>query len=295
MTHKSITIISSIGLLLVTIIWGFAFVVVKNSLDYIPPIYMMAFRFSIAAVVLSIIFFKKFKSMNKATFLHGIGIGIFLALAYAFQTIGCKYTTAGKNAFLTTIYVILVPFLNWLIAKRKPDVYSIIAAILSVIGIGFLSLRGDLTINIGDFLTLICGLCYALHIVYIARYSSQDDPILLTILQLATTAVLSWIFAPIMDGAFPLQGLQEKGVIISMLYLGLLSTMAAFLLQNICQKHTPPSMAALLMSFESVFGVIFSVIFLHEILTTRSIIGFVLMFAAILISELKPGKKNNQI
>lgn len=295
MTHKSISIISSIGLLLVTIIWGFAFVVVKNSLDYIPPIYMMAFRFSIAAVVLSIIFFKKFKSMNKATFLHGIGIGIFLALAYAFQTIGCKYTTAGKNAFLTTIYVILVPFLNWLIAKRKPDVYSIIAAILSVIGIGFLSLRGDLTINIGDFLTLICGLCYALHIVYIARYSSQDDPILLTILQLATTAVLSWIFAPIMDGAFPLQGLQEKGVIISMLYLGLLSTMAAFLLQNICQKHTPPSMAALLMSFESVFGVIFSVIFLHEILTTRSIIGFVLMFAAILISELKPEKKNNQI
>lgn len=295
MTHKSISIISSIGLLLVTIIWGFAFVVVKNSLDYIPPIYMMAFRFSIAAVVLSIIFFKKFKSMNKATFLHGIGIGIFLALAYAFQTIGCKYTTAGKNAFLTTIYVILVPFLNWLIAKRKPDVYSIIAAILSVIGIGFLSLRGDLTINIGDFLTLICGLCYALHIVYIARYSSQDDPILLTILQLATTAVLSWIFAPIMDGAFPLQGLQEKGVIISMLYLGLLSTMAAFLLQNICQKYTPPSMAALLMSFESVFGVIFSVIFLHEILTTRSIIGFVLMFAAILISELKPGKKNNQI
>lgn len=295
MTHKSISIISSIGLLLVTIIWGFAFVVVKNSLDYIPPIYMMAFRFSIAAVVLSIIFFKKFKSMNKATFLHGIGIGIFLALAYAFQTIGCKYTTAGKNAFLTTIYVILVPFLNWLIAKRKPDVYSIIAAILSVIGIGFLSLRGDLTINIGDFLTLICGLCYALHIVYIARYSSQDDPILLTILQLATTAVLSWIFAPIMDGAFPLQGLQEKGVIISMLYLGLLSTMAAFLLQNICQKYTPPSMTALLMSFESVFGVIFSVIFLHEILTTRSIIGFVLMFAAILISELKPEKKNNQI
>lgn len=291
MTNKTISIISSIGLLFVTIIWGFAFVVVKNSLDYIPPIYMMAFRFSIAALVLSLIFINKFKNMNKATFLHGIGIGVFLALAYAFQTIGCQYTTAGKNAFLTTIYVILVPFLNWLIAKRKPDIYSIIAAFLSIIGIGFLSLRGDLTINIGDFLTLICGLCYALHIVYIARYSSNDDPILLTILQLATTAVLSWIFAPIMDGPFPLQGLQADGVIISMLYLGLLSTMAAFLLQNICQKYTPPSMAALLMSFESVFGVIFSVIFLKEILTTKSIIGFALMFSAILISELKPGKK----
>lgn len=291
MTNKTISIISSIGLLFVTIIWGFAFVVVKNSLDYIPPIYMMAFRFSIAALVLSLIFINKFKNMNKATFLHGIGIGVFLALAYAFQTIGCQYTTAGKNAFLTTIYVILVPFLNWFIAKQKPDIYSIIAAFLSIIGIGFLSLRGDLTINIGDFLTLICGLCYALHIVYIARYSSNDDPILLTILQLATTAVLSWIFAPIMDGPFPLQGLQADGVIISMLYLGLLSTMAAFLLQNICQKYTPPSMAALLMSFESVFGVIFSVIFLKEILTTKSIIGFALMFSAILISELKPGKK----
>lgn len=291
MSNNFKSFFASIGLLFITIIWGFAFVVVKNSLDYIGPIYMMAFRFSIASVVLSIIFINKFKLLTKKMFLHGIGLGLFLALAYAFQTIGCKYTTAGKNAFLTTIYVILVPFLNWIIVKRKPDIYSVIAAFLSILGIGLLSLKGDLSINIGDLLTLICGICYALHIVYIAKYSQNDDPIVLTILQLTTTAILSWIFAPIFDGAFPLSGLKQSGVIPSMLYLGLLSTMAAFLLQNICQKYTKPAMAALLMSFESVFGLVFSIIFLHETLTTKALIGCVLMFIAILVSELKPGKK----
>lgn len=291
MKKSTTTFLASAGLLFVTIIWGFAFVVVKDSLDSIPPIYMMAFRFTIAGVFLTVIFFKRLIKINKSTLKHGIIIGIFLALAYAFQTIGCKYTTAGKNAFLTTTYVILVPFLNWLIVKRRPDFYSVIGAIISVVGIGLLSLRGDLTMNIGDILTLICGICYALQIIFIARYSDKDDPIVLTIVQILLTAILSWIFAPIYDGSFPTAGLLNTSSIVSMLYLGLLSTMAAFLLQNICQKYTPPSMAALLMSFESVFGVLFSVILLHEVLTIRGIIGCILMFIAVIICEVKPGQK----
>lgn len=287
MSKKFATFLASAGLIFVTMIWGFAFVVVKNSLDAVPPIWMMAFRFTIATVVLSLVFIPRFKKLNRQTLKHGFLIGIWLFLAYAFQTIGCNYTTAGKNAFLTTVYVVLVPFINWALTKNKPDVYSIVAALLSFTGIGLLSLQGDLSVNIGDVLTLICGLCYAMQIIYIARYSQGDDPILLTILQVALTAVLSWITAPIIDGAFPAAALKDTTIIGSMLYLGLGSTMICFLLQTVCQKYLEPSLASLLMSFESVFGMLSSVIFLHEILSGRNIIGCALMFIAVVLGETK--------
>lgn len=287
MNKKALAWLSGVGLILVTVIWGVAFVVVKNTLDVIPAGYLVALRFSVATVALCIIFVHRLRKLNKATLLHGIGIGIFLFLAYTFQTIGCKYTTAGKNAFLTTIYVILVPFINWGLTKKRPDVYSVIAAVLSVVGIGLLSLRGDLSMNIGDVLTLICGFGFALQIVFIARWSQEDDPILLTIIQIAVTAVCSWILAPFMDGKLPLDAIKNPEVIKGILFLAIFSTMICFLLQNICQKYLRPSTAALLMSFESVFGVLSGVIFLHEIMDMKGIVGCCLMFIAIVTSETK--------
>ena len=208
-------------------------------------------------------------------------------LGYTFQTIGCKYTTAGKNAFLTTIYVILVPFINWGLTKKRPDAFSVVAAVLSVVGIGLLSLRGDLSMNIGDVLTLVCGLGFALQIVFIARWSQEDDPILLTIIQIGVTAVFSWILAPFIDGKLPVEAIKNSEVIKGILFLALFSTMLCFLLQNVCQKYLRPSTAALLMSFESVFGVLSGVIFLHEVMDVKGIIGCCLMFLAVVTSETK--------
>ncbi|MBO4508159.1 MAG: DMT family transporter [Spirochaetaceae bacterium] len=287
MNKKLITFAAASGLILVTIIWGAAFAVVKNSLDYVPPIYMMAFRFTIAGIVMSLVFIKKLLRIKKDELIHGVGIGVFLFLAYAFQTIGCNYTTAGKNAFLTTVYVILVPFLNWILIKRRPDIFSIIAALLSITGIGLLSLEGDFTMNKGDVLTLICGFCYALQIIFIAQWSQNDDPVLLAIIQIIVAALLSWITAPFIDGDMKWSVLGNKDVILSMLYLGLLSTMVAFALQTICQKYLAPSLAALLMSFEAVFGALSGVIFLGEIIPPRGIVGCALMFFAVVLSETK--------
>ena len=141
--------------------------------------------------------------------------------------------------------------------------------------------------NIGDVLTLICGFCYALQIVFIARYSQNDDPVMLAVLQIVVSAVLSWIAALLFEGPVPVAAVKDTGVIGSMLYLGLLSTMVAFLLQNVCQKYTPPSTASILMSFEAVFGMLFSVIFLREPLSLRGFIGCFLMFVAVIVSETK--------
>ena len=287
MNKNTLAWLSGIGLILVTIIWGVAFVVVKNTLDVIPAVYLVALRFTVATFALCLLFAPRLKNINKSTFLHGLGIGVFLFLGYTFQTIGCKYTTAGKNAFLTTIYVILVPFINWGLTKKRPDAFSVVAAILSVVGIGLLSLRGDLSMNIGDVLTLVCGLGFALQIVFIARWSQEDDPILLTIIQIGVTAVFSWILAPFIDGKLPVEAIKNSEVIKGILFLALFSTMLCFLLQNVCQKYLRPSTAALLMSFESVFGVLSGVIFLHEVMDFKGILGCVLMFIAVVTSETK--------
>lgn len=290
--EKKIAVLASFGLLLTAFIWGFAFVVVKNSLDYIPATYMLAFRFVIAAAALSIIFWKKFKKMNRKHVLHGAVLGFFLFTAYLFQTIGCNYTTAGKNAFLTAIYVILVPFFHWVLNKKKPDAYCMVAALLAVVGIGLISLQGDLTVNIGDVLTLICGIFYALQIIFIDRYTEHEDPVIFAVLQVIFAAVFSCITAPVIDGGFP-QGAFRTEVIVGMLYLGLLSTMLGFLLQTVCQKYTHPSTSALLMSTEAVFGALCSAIFLHEVMSGRMIVGCVMMFIAIVLAEVKPGLKMN--
>ena len=301
MTKKEISVFSSAGLLFAAAIWGFAFVIVKDSLDYIGAIWMLAFRFTIAAVCLSLLFLKKFKLMNKSYLVHGIVLGALLFSAYAFQTIGCKYTTAGKNAFLTTIYVILIPLLGWPLNKKRPAWYVFAAAVLSVTGIGLLALKNEsgssFSMNIGDTLTLICGVFYAVHILYVEKFDSTEDPVLLTVLQFIFAAVFSIIAAPIMDGKFPVEGITNSRVIVSMLYLGIFSTMIAFMLQNVCLKYVPSALASLFLSMESVFGVLFSTILLHEQMTFRMIIGCVLIFTAIMLAEVVPkisfGKKSD--
>lgn len=281
------TLLASSGLLLVTLLWGVSFAVVKNSLDLVPPIYMMAFRFSIASLFLLIIFFNKLKLIKKSTLKKGALLGIFLALGYALQTIGVVYTTAGKNAFITTTYVIFVPFIYWIFTKRKPGSISIITAFVGFLGIGLLSLQDDMTVNKGDVLTLLCGIAYASHMVFIALFTQKEDPLILNLVQVFFVTIFSWLLAPLYDDAFPLEAISHVQTIWSMLFLGIFCTMLAFLLQTLCQKYVPPGPASLIMSLESVFGAFFAWILLGEILTLRMFLGASLVFVAIILSQKK--------
>ena len=288
MNKRSTQVFASLGLLLTAAVWGFAFVVVKDSLDYVGSVYMVAIRFSIAAIGLAIIFCKRLKKIDKKHLLMGGVTGLFLFLAYLVQTIGCSYTTAGKNAFLTTIYVILIPLISWPLYKKRPQWHVFLAAGLSLTGIGLLALGGDdiSGINIGDILTLLCGLFFALHILWTEKCNKEGcDTIIITMLQFAFAAFFGWILAPFMDGAFPIVAIQTPKVVLSMLYLGLFSSMICFSLQNIGLKYVQSSLASLFLSFESVFGVLFSTIFLHETLTLKMAVGCALIFSAIVIAE----------
>ena len=287
MNKKMVSVFASAGLLLAATIWGFSFVIVKDSLDYIGAMYMIAYRYTIAAVTMSLIFIKKWRLLNRDYLVHGALTGSFLFLAYVTQTIGCDYTTAGKNAFLTTVYVIFIPFITWILTRHRPRFYVFIAAIMSITGIGFLALGSeDAGVNIGDILTIICGVFFALHIIFTERFNKRGgDPLFLTLLQFVFTAVFGWIFAPFFDGAFPMANAFTSRVVLSMLYLGLLSTMVGFSLQNLGLKYVQSSLASLFLSFESVFGILFSTIILHEAFTARMCLGCGLIFGAVLLAE----------
>lgn len=285
--ERKLALLAGAGILLATLIWGVSFVIVKNTVDTVPPMYMIAIRFTMATVGMVLVCFKRLRSLNKRLLLGGAIVGCALFAGMAFQTMGIRYTTAGKNAFLTTSYVVLVPFMNWLLLKRKPDKLCLLAALLAVVGIGLLSLNGDWNMNLGDALTLACGVGYGLHIVLATKYGEKQDMLLLTLVQFATTAALGWCLAPLLDGAFPVAAFEPE-MIGSMLYIGVLSTMVGLLLQNIGHKYVKPAPAAVILSLESVFGVLFSCLFLHEQLTLRMLLGCALMFLAVLLSQVGP-------
>lgn len=266
------------------LIWGSSFLIVKDSMNAMQPHLMIAIRFTIGLLLLSAIFVKRLKKINKDYILKGGVIGSFLFLGYTLQTIGITDTTPGKNAFLTAIYCVLVPFMYWAVDKKKPDAFNILAAFTTVIGIGFVSLNGDFTIGMGDALTLAGGAAYGGQVVAITKYGKDKDPILLTIIQFAYTAVFSWIIVFL----FHETSIQwSSGLVTGILYVSVFSTAVAILLQNVGQKYTKPAPAAIILSLESVFGVLFSVIFYHEVLTLRLLIGFALIFLAVIISETK--------
>lgn len=281
---NGIKALSVIGLIVTTIIWGSAFVVMKNSVDVISPTYLLALRFTIASIALVAIFWKRVRSVRKTDLMCGGLLGVFLFVSYLLQTYGLKYTTASKNAFITTLYVILVPFLHWFFNGKKPSGNNLAAAVIAVAGLALISLEGDLTVNIGDLLTLLCGLFFAFHIVFIGRYTKDHDPIVLTVVQMVVAAALSWMLAPLLEGSLDFRVI-DGSMLTGLLYLGIFSTMLCFLLQNVAQKHLSPNTSSIILSFEAVYGLVFSVLFLGETVTARLMAGCVLMFASIILSE----------
>ena len=281
-------VLSMMGLLLATLIWGGSFVVMKNSVDTLTPTFLLAVRFTMATVTMLVVFSKKIKMCNRGSLHSGLILGVFLELSYLFQTYGIKYTTASKNAFITTLYVIIVPFLYWIISKRRPETKSMIAALMAVIGLGFLTLDGDKGVNIGDILTLFGGLCFAFHMIFIDKYTENHDPIFLTMVQIAFVGLCNWFLVPVLDGmsGYNFAALADRDMILGLVFLAVFCTTIAFSLQNLCQKYLSANTSSLLLSTESVFGTVFSVIFLKEVLSGRMILGCVLMFAAVILSEL---------
>ncbi len=269
------------------LIWGSAFAIVKNTLDSFPPSAIITTRYMIATTLTGIFFRKHLRGLSLADAARGALVGALLCAAYIVQTIGLQYTTAGKNAFLTAIYVLLVPFGCYFLYKQKLRRANFIAAGMMLAGIGLLSLDGEGGgLNIGDGLTMVSGALFAAHIIAVERCQKKTDTYALIVLQFAFCAVYALAYYLLFERGLPLS--FTSGSVGGLLYLAVFSTTIAMSMQNIGQSMAPASHASILLSLESVFGVIFSCIILGEVVTAKMAMGFVVIFAAVLISELTP-------
>lgn len=286
---KNMRLIAKIMLFLSAIIWGSSFFILKNTLDEMPVYFILSVRFFVGAVLLFLIGCKGWKKLNKKYVWAGGITGVFLALAYITQTVGLQYTTPSKNAFLTAVYCVLVPFMCWGITKKAPDKFNLISAVICFIGIGLVSLgSGDGGFNfMGDGMTLICGIFFALQIVAIELWGKDMDIVLYTAFQFFAAFLVCFagflIFEDMPKGV-------SAGAIGSLAYVTVFATAIAFLLMNTGIKYASANTSALILSFESVFGVLFSILFYpNEHITPKIVCGFAVIFVGIIINETKLG------
>lgn len=273
-------------LFLAAFIWGSSFFIMKDALDQLPVQYLLAIRFTTGAVLLGLFCWKKWRTFTADYLWRGAVIGAMLYIAYSVQTYGLALTTPSKNAFLTAVYCVLVPFLYWAFAKIKPDRYNVLAAVLCVTGVGLVSLTGDLTVNPGDGLTLICAVFYALHIISVAKVSPGKDIYLLTVFQFAFAGLYAWTGGAL-TVSFPARALARPEVLLPLAYLAVMATTVALLFQNVGQVWSDPASASVILSLESVLGVLCSVLFAGDEVSGRMLAGFALIFVAVVCSETK--------
>ena len=286
MSDKTMRMLAKPMLFAAALIWGTSFFIMKNALDVMPVFFLLAVRFTAGAFLLALIAWKRWKVFTPDYLWRGAIIGAFLFLAYSVQTFGLARTTPSKNAFLTAVYCVIVPFLTWAVVKLRPDRYNIAAALLCVSGVGLVSLNEELSINAGDLLTLVAALFYAGHIVAVSKVSEGKDVTLLTVLQFAFSALFAWVCGAFTE-TFPAAALTDPSVALPMAYLCVMATTAALLFQNVGQVWSDPASASVILSLESVFGVLCSVLFAGDQVSGRMLLGFALIFVAVVCSETK--------
>ncbi len=292
-SEKKYGVIGKALLFAATIVWGSSFVILKDTLTMLGngnfTFFVLACRFLIAGVIFSAVSLKKFSKLDRKTALHGVILGIILYAAYSIQTIALNFTTPSKNAFLTDVYCVLVPFLSWFILKKKPSPKNFVAAGICLTGVLIIAFFGRVETGenevLGDGLTVLCGLFYALQMVYIAKYREDDSMLLLTV-EILTVAVLCSLTSAIFE--FPRHYTELKLTFDAgwkILYLGIMATCFAQFAQIYGQKWTTATTTSIIMCFEGVFGVVFELIFGYNNLNAYIITGFSLIFLTLIVNE----------
>lgn len=285
---RYLSLMADMGLMAATLLWAGEFVVAKDAMDSIGPNYMNFIRFGGAFLLAVLFFFKQMQGFSRKEFIGGLITGFFMGCGFVFQTMGLAYTTVGVNAFLTTAYVILIPFIMWVISKHRPPNKIFLGGLLCIVGIGILSLDARLSLGHGEFLALLGMVSYAFSIVSLGIYCMGTHPVRLMTVQFFVTSTLSIIAAIIVNEPF------NAGMCVDvwpqMLYLVIAGTMATQLLTNICMKYTDASHTGIIFSLEAVFATLLAVVFLNEPIQLKFLFGSFLIFIAIYIIE-----KNNKL
>ncbi len=292
-SHSEKKIIAIILLILTTVLWGSTFIITKTVTKEVPIFLYLSLRYIIALIGFAPIF-TRLRKINKKIIWMGIVSGAIYYFAVAFQTVGLQTTSAGKAGFITGLNCIMVPFLTWMIFKKKEINLRIwIAVTLSVVGMAFLLLEGNAKVIIGDILVLICAVFCAFFIVFNDKYVQVVDVYLYSVLQLATLAILCLVTSLLFNETYDLFNARMEFWFI-MFYMGFIATTLTFLFQNWSQQHQGPSQTAIIFTLEAVFAVLFASFLIgNEILSLQAWIGCGMIFIAILIAVVKNEQLNS--
>ncbi|WP_297495474.1 DMT family transporter [Thermococcus sp.] len=265
---------SELVLLAITAMWGLTFPAMKVSLDYIPPILFLAYRFGIASLLMLIIF--RSRVLRRETLYEGFLLGLTLFFGHGFQIVGLKYTTASNSAFITSLYVVFTPFIAYFLLGERIKTRDILSLGIALTGLYLISGAGR-TVSYGDFLTALCAVSFAFQIVLVQKFGEKDY-LSLAFWQIFWNFLFSLIFALLFEPkVFPREILPWLGLI----YTAIFGTVIAFTLQVKYQKHTTAYKAALIYSMEPIFGSLSAFILLGERFTKRALAGAFLIMAGV--------------
>ena len=282
---------ADLALALCALIWGATFVVVKDALAFASVFSFNAVRFTLAALVMCVVYARALRKSNWATLAAGALIGFFMFGGYAFQTLGLKFTTPSKAAFITGAGVVMVPVLLAVFWRRRISRWAWTGAVAALVGLYFLTVprTGFSALNVGDLLALGCAVMFAFHIILVAKYSPRYSVAALSFLQVATTAVLTALCLPVLAVTRwePPFVRWSPSLIAAILITAVGATALCFSLQVWAQRYTSPTHTAILLSLEPVFAALTSLIVMRERLDARVLSGAILVFIGILLAELK--------
>ena len=278
-------VLADVLLLAVAVIWGVTFPIVKSALVNIEPLWYLAVRFAFAGVILVPFFIRDIKAAGRVTWVRGAFIGLSLFAAYGFQTVGLSMTTASKTAFITGLYLLIVPVMNAVLTRSFPGTDVSLGAVFAVTGLALLSLEGRFAPARGDMLVLLCAFFFACDIILVERLATSHSAGVLTIAQVFTVSVLSLAGSLAWERpSLAVSGATWGAIILT----GVLATSAAILVQNSVQRYTSATHAAMIFALEPVFAALSSYVWLGERLSFRNGTGALLMFAGMLIVEFEP-------
>lgn len=277
-------------LVLMTLIWGATFVLIKQALESASPLLLNAVRMAVAASCLIVVYHRHLRRLTAPAVRAGVSAGCFLFLGYAFQTTGLHLTTPSKSAFLTGVSTVLVPVLLMLVWRTHVNPWRALGILAAFVGLFFMTVPSgrqgiaDLAnVNLGDLLSIVCAFAFAVYIILVGRATQRFPFEQIAVLQIAVAAVLMAIAAPVLERMH----IQFSAIVITaILVTGMLGTALAFTVQAWAQQFTPATHAALIFTLEPVFAWLTSWLVLKEHLGVRAGVGALLILAGVLISEL---------
>jgi drug/metabolite transporter (DMT)-like permease len=286
-----------VALIFNTLIWGGTFALIKNALTDISPVLFVGLRFGLATLLFLPFVYKHLKNTNRKTLIAGSILGVFYFSGFITQTIGLNLTTATKSGFITGTFVVFIPILQLVIEKRKPKWFNLVGVGFVLIGLVMLSSKGNNVFeffeqigsdfNLGDFFTLICALLFAFQVVYVDIFTKKYDYLPMVFTQLLITGLGGILISIILSstGIEMIKFAANANVISSILYTAIFASIVATIIQLRYQKTVSPTKAGIIFSIEPIFAAVFANFLLSEKISNFGLIGSVLIFVGLIVSE----------